>query len=68
MGWGMNASNMHTAKLDKYTVLDTAVYLNWTDKKVKTKNIMVDINFNPLSLNGDQHQFSPNHIHGLSRD
>ena len=43
MGWGMNTSNMHTAKLDKYTVLDTAVYLNWTDKKVKTKNIMVDI-------------------------
>ena len=43
MGWGMNASNTHTAKLDKYTVLGTAVYLNWTDKSVKTKNIMVDI-------------------------
>ena len=23
---------------------------------------------NPLSPNGDQHQFSPNHIHRLSRD
>ena len=25
-------------------------------------------NFNPLSANGDQHQFSPNDIHNLSRD
>ena len=24
--------------------------------------------FNPLSSNGDQHQFSPNDIHRLSRD
>ena len=24
--------------------------------------------FNPLSPNGDQHQFSPNNIHTLSRD
>ena len=24
--------------------------------------------FNPLSPNGDQHQFSPNDIHNLSRD
>ena len=24
MGWGMNSSNMHTSKLDKYTVLNTA--------------------------------------------
>ena len=24
--------------------------------------------FNPLSLNSDQHQFSPNNIHTLSRD
>ena len=23
---------------------------------------------NPLSANGDQHQFSPNNIHNLSRD
>ena len=23
MGWGVNASNMHTSKLDKYIVLDT---------------------------------------------
>ena len=22
MGWGMNASNMHTSKLDKYAALD----------------------------------------------
>jgi len=28
MGWGMNASNMHTSKcLDKFTVLDTAFKL-----------------------------------------
>ena len=25
-------------------------------------------NFNPLSPNGDQHQFSPNNIHPASRD
>ena len=30
MGWGMNASNRHTSKLDKYTVLDTVL-------KLKTK-------------------------------
>ena len=24
--------------------------------------------FNPVSPNGDQHQFSPKHIHTLSRD
>ena len=27
-----------------------------------------DVFINPLSPNGDQHQFSPNHIHRLSRD
>ena len=28
MGWGMNASNRHTSKLDKYTVLDTIFKLD----------------------------------------
>ena len=28
MGWGMNASNMNTSKLDKYTVLDIVFKLD----------------------------------------
>ena len=28
MGWGMNASNVNTSKLDKYTVLDTVFNLD----------------------------------------
>ena len=34
-GGGMNASNMHTSKLDQYTQCWT-LYLKWTGKKVKT--------------------------------
>ena len=29
MGWEMNASNMHTSKLDKYATLDTEIKLDW---------------------------------------
>ena len=40
--------------------------------KVKVFHKMTSINYsntvNPLSPNGDQHQFSPNHIQRLSRD
>ena len=36
MGWEMNASNRHTSKLHKYTVLDTVLKLE--NKKVKKKN------------------------------
>ena len=36
MGWEMNASNRHTSKLHKYTVLDTVLKLE--NKKVKRKN------------------------------
>ena len=35
MGWGMNASNMQNLI---NTQCWTLLYLNWTDKKVKTKN------------------------------
>ena len=28
MGWGMNASNMHTSKLDKYIILDSVFKLD----------------------------------------
>ena len=31
-------------------------------------NIIKSARLNPLSPNGDQHQFSPNDIHTLSRD
>ena len=34
---------------------------NWTDLKIH-------VCINPLSPNGDQHQFSPKNIHTLSRD
>ena len=30
--------------------------------------MMMMMHINPLSPNGDQHQFSPNNIHTLSRD
>ena len=30
--------------------------------------MMMMIHINPLSPNGDQHQFSPNNLHTLSRD
>ena len=36
-----------------------------TSKQVKINSIP---NFNPLSPNGDQHQFSPNNIHTSSRE
>ena len=36
MGWGMNASNMHTSNLGNTQCW--TLCLNWTDKKVKTKN------------------------------
>ena len=39
MGWGMNASNMNTSKLDKYTVLDIVFKLDW--QKSKDKEYMV---------------------------
>ena len=39
MGWGMNASNVNTSKLDKYTVLDTVFNLDW--QKSKDKEYMV---------------------------
>ena len=40
MGWGMNASNMHTSKLDLYTaVLDTVFKLD--SQKSKDKEYMV---------------------------
>ena len=29
IGWGVDASNMSTSKLDIYAVLDTVVELNW---------------------------------------
>ena len=35
----MNASNMHTIKLDKYTALDTVLKLDW--QKSKDKEYMV---------------------------
>ena len=35
MGWGANASNMHTSKLGKYTVLDTVFTLDWQTRKDK---------------------------------
>ena len=35
----MNASNMHTIKLDKYTALDTVLKLDW--QKGKDKEYMV---------------------------
>ena len=35
----MNASNRHTSKLDKYTVMDTAFKLDW--QKSKDKEYMV---------------------------
>ena len=36
MGWGMSSSNMHTSKLDKYTVLDTVfIKLDWQKGKDK---------------------------------
>ena len=35
----MNASNMHTIKLDKYTALDTVFKLDW--QKGKDKEYMV---------------------------
>ena len=35
----MNASNMHTIKLDKYTALDTVLKLDWL--KSKDKEYMV---------------------------
>ena len=31
-------------------------------------NVMLNFSINPLSPNGDQHQFSPKDIHTLSRD
>ena len=31
----MNASNMHTIKLDKYTALDTVLKLDWQKSKDK---------------------------------
>ena len=34
-----------------------------SDYKIKTITM-----FNPLSTNGDQHQFSPDDVHTLSRD
>ena len=36
MVWGLNASNMHTSNLTN--TQRWTLYLNWTDKKVKTKN------------------------------
>ena len=35
MGWGMNSSNMHTSKLDKYAVLDTLFKLDWSKRRDK---------------------------------
>ena len=32
------------------------------------ERIMIRYGINPLSPNGDQHQFSPNNIHTLSRN
>ena len=37
MGWEMNASNRHTSKLHKYTVLDTVLKLE-NKKGKKGKN------------------------------
>ena len=39
MGWGMNVSNMHTSKLNKYTVLDTVFKLD--SQKSKDKEYVV---------------------------
>ena len=36
-------------------------------KSVPPKPLGLDL-FNPVSPNSDQHQFSPKHIHTLSRD
>jgi len=43
---GNHASNIHTSKLEKYTVLDTVFKL--TNKKVKTKNTWLLKYFNVL--------------------
>ena len=37
-------------------------------KKIILKKVILCGCFNPLSPNGDQHQFSPNNIHTMSRD
>ena len=36
MVWGLKASNMHTSNLTN--TQRWTLYLNWTDKKLKTKN------------------------------
>ena len=38
-----------------------------TDAKING-HMNSQLSLNPLSPNGDQHQFSPNDIHTLSRD
>ena len=58
-------------KLDRKFTHSVAVYQKklvpsfQTSRQMKT-NIFP--NFNPLSTNGDQHQFSPNNIHTSSRE
>ena len=39
-----------------------------TGTKIFAEPLLVNTSINPLSPNSDQHQFSPNNIHTLSRD
>ena len=41
MGWGMNASNIPTSKLDKFTELDTVFKLRCQKRKVKDYRVVI---------------------------
>lgn len=45
MGWGRDASNVHTSKLQLINTYGWTVYLNWTDKKGKTENTIICLKY-----------------------
>ena len=54
MGWGRDASNVHTSKLQLINTHGWTVYLYWTDKKGKTENTIICLKyfkFNVLDCN-----------------
>ena len=67
IGWGCAACFLKPLPYFRSEALEPGVWLERITSCYGTY-MVVGVNINPLSLDGDQHQFSPNNIHTSSRE